>query len=377
MGLKARGGVWYFAKKIRGKLRRISTGFPVATKTSKDAAKRRATEIELEIRSGVHGWSKEIPTIRDYWTETYRPTYTMRKRAPHRDDQVMAHALPVLGSFRLDEIKKSDCEKYLNARRQSLSANPFRKTPKPISEGTVQRERSFLHTFFQRAVEDELINQNPWRKVKRLDYKARHRVLAMENQGELLRRLSPRFQRFVLFLLGTGLRLGECRGIDPAKDLHLHERWVRVTGKFGKTREVPVPTALVAVIEAQLTADGVLWRQDPQRLREVLANACKGREDAPPRISRRGKKVVARQARATLPHLSPHDLRHTFGHRWLVGGGDIYTLSRILGHASVAVTEKHYAYLLTENLRSAMDRVDLGLGLPASNGNVVAMPKRR
>jgi hypothetical protein len=42
-----------------------------------------------------------------------------------------------------------------------------------------------------------------------------------------------------------------------------------------------------------------------------------------------------------------------------VGGGDIFTLSRILGHESVAVTERHYAYLLTENLRGAMEGVIL------------------
>jgi integrase/recombinase XerD len=55
--------------------------------------------------------------------------------------------------------------------------------------------------------------------------------------------------------------------------------------------------------------------------------------------------------------LSPHDLRHTFGHRWLVKGGDIYTLSKILGHASVAVTEKHYAKLLRENIADKMKAV--------------------
>jgi integrase/recombinase XerD len=323
----------------------------VSTKTSKESAKRRATEIELEIRSGVHGWSKDVPTVSTYWLKTYRPTYTLRKRAPERDDQVMAHALPVFGNMRLDEIKKSDCERYLNARRQSVSANPRRKTPKRVAEDTVQRERSFLHALFQQAMEDELIDRNPWRKVERSEYVARHRVLTVENQVELLRRLSARFQRFVLFLLGTGVRLEECRGVDPAKDLHLKERWVRVTGKFGKTREVPFPAALVPVIQDQIKADGGLWQQNPQRLREVLANACRGRQAVQARVSRRGKVVAAASGRTALPHPSPHDLRHTYGHRWLVGGGDIFTLSRILGHESVAVTERHYAYLLTENLR--------------------------
>jgi integrase len=356
--IKKRGRVWYFVGKIGGKLHRVATGYPVATKATKEAASRRATEIELAIRARVHGWTKDIPTVAQYWSKTYRPTYTVRKRAPQRDDQVMAHALPVLGSFQLDEVKKSDCERYLNQRRTAASANPRRKTPGCIAEGTVQRERSFLHALFQQAVEDGVLDRNPWRKVERRDYAVRDRVLTEAEQIHLLARLSPRFQRFVLFLLGTGIRLEECRGIDPGRDLHLAERWVRVTGKFGKSREVPLPAELVPVLNEQLAADGTLWRQNPQRLREVIANACQARK-------RRKDGVISRPA---IPHLSPHALRHTFGHRWLVNGGDIYTLSKILGHASVAVTEKHYTHLLKEDLRAKADAIDLGLGLPATQG---------
>jgi len=45
--------------------------------------------------------------------------------------------------------------------------------------------------------------------------------------------------------------------------------------------------------------------------------------------------------RAKIPSITPNTLRHTFGTRWLQAGGDIYKLSKILGHSSVAVTEAH------------------------------------
>ena len=226
MALRSRRGVWQFVKTINGTLYRRSTGFPVANKTTKAAATRRASEIETEIRSGAHGWTRDMPTIAAYWTKTYRPTYTLGKRAPKRDDQVMAHALPVFGTMRLDEVKKSDCERYLNMRRVAPHANPGRRQPGQMAEGSVQRERSFLHAFFQQAIEDGVIDKNPWRKIERVAYAVRDRLLSHEEQPILLARLSPRFQRFVLFLLGTGIRLDECRGINPAKDLHLVERWV-------------------------------------------------------------------------------------------------------------------------------------------------------
>lgn len=374
MYLSTRRGIWYAVGKIHGALYRVSTGFrgPSGSKGYR-LAQRKMVEIEHAIRSGLNGWlANPIPTVEGYWRDTYRPTYTVKKRAARLDDQIMRHAVPVLGPMRLDEVKKSDCEAYLNARRQAHRANPKHRMPRRIAEGTVQRERSFLHALFQQAVEDGLIAKNPWRKIERIPYDVRDRVLTMDEQAELLTRLSPRFQRFVLFLLGTGVRLEECRGIDVERDLNLDARIVRVTGKFGKTRDVPIPSALVPVIKAQVKADGALWTQNAQRLRQVLVRACSEVTPSPAGTRPQWR----RQPQSAIAHVSPHTFRHTFGHRWLKGGGNIYALSKILGHASVAVTEKHYAQLLKEDLRVQMDAVDLGLPKPAKKAKVIAMRNR-
>lgn len=110
-----------------------------------------------------------------------------------------------------------------------------------------------------------------------------------------------------------------------------------------------------AALEEQLDEEGRLWTQNPQRLREVLAEGC---------------------ARAGIPTLSPHVLRHTFGTRWLQAGGDIYKLSKILGHSSVGVTEAHYAHLLKDDLVAASQQVRIPVA-PRGEGNVVRMPRRR
>src|SRR5437899_11797583 len=67
--------------------------------------------------------------------------------------------------------------------------------------------------------------------------------------------------------------------------------------------------------------------------------------------------------------------RHTFGTRWLQAGGDIYKLSKILGHSSVAVIEQHYAHLLKEDLVAASQQVKIPVA-PRGKGNVVRMPRR-
>jgi hypothetical protein len=103
-----------------------------------------------------------------------------------------------------------------------------------------------------------------------------------------------------------------------------------------------------------LKAEDRLWKQTPQRLREVLAQGAE---------------------RAKIPRVTPHALRHTFGTRWLQVGGDIYKLSKILGHSSVVVTEAHYAHLLNEDLVAASQQMKITVA-PRASENVVWMPRR-
>lgn len=341
-----RGGTYHFQKRVAGKLYRKALGVPVKGAAEKALAERRANEFELSIRNETFGYEKPIAPTLNAWWETYDKTYMPLKsvRTQARDRGTMKlHAVPYFGDKRLDQITKSDCVGYLNARRAAFAANPGRKSPTPIAEGTVTRERQLLQAVFARAIEDGLIVANPWKGIKRTPYLVRDRVLLEDEQAKLLAVLTPRYQRFVQFCLGTGVRLDEVRTIDPRKHLDLDHRTVTVLGKGRKWRTIPLAEPVAAVAKAQLDAEGRLWRQNPQRLREVVGDAAK---------------------RVGIPHLSPHALRHTFGWRWLKSGGNVYVLSKLLGHASVQVTERHYGHLLKEDLHTAMDARDLGIDAP-------------
>jgi integrase len=348
---------WWARGWINGTYVRRTTGWPVKDKDTKDRAGRRVAEIDREEREQQAGWKPTTITLREYWTKVYEKTYTRHKRAGRLDRQMMAHALPEIGDVPMSKLTVSACHAYLNERRQAFAANPGRKTPKVIAEGTVQREHSFLAAVFERAKVDKLIAVNPWRGIKRTPYAVRVRLVDAELQAELLRRLSPEFGRWLLFMLGTGLRLAECIGIDPDTDLDLIQRRVTVTGKGQKTRTVPIPAALVPVLKEQLKVSERLWPQSPATLRAVLSDACRGVEPSPDGT----RPQWSRKAQAALPKISPHDLRHTFGHRWLKGGGDLYTLAKILGHSDIKTTQRHYAHLLTEDIGAKADLVELGL----------------
>jgi integrase len=96
--------------------------------------------------------------------------------------------------------------------------------------------------------------------------------------------LHPRFQRFVRFALGTGCRLDEIRGIDSTSDIDWIRGTVHVIGKFRKERDVPMQPDARAALEEQLQEDGKLWKQNPQRLREVLAEGSPAEIQANPRV---------------------------------------------------------------------------------------------
>jgi site-specific recombinase XerD len=335
MSLVQRKGHWWLDIRIGGTRHRVTTGITVGSKAARDTAQRRAAEIELAIRTDGFGWKKTCPTVGAWWT-TYRATYSVRLARPDRDDYTMSQALPVFGALRLDEVTPSQCLAYLDRRR----ASRHRHTGQPLREGTVQRERAMLHTFWQRAVDEDHLARNPWRTIPAARYEARDRTLTDAEQAAWLAELKPDYRRLAQVLLGTGLRIAECQGVKPATHLDLSQRRVTVLGKGKKWRTVPFGTALVPVLQAQL-AEG-WWTQSGTSIRQAFAGAAR---------------------RAGIHQVSPHDLRHTFGHRWLRDGGDIYALSKLLGHASVVVTETHYAKLLQEDLGAAMDARNLGLAI--------------
>lgn len=347
MFLRKETGVYYVKKQINGRPLKQSTG-----KRDFKSALRRYHEIMKGWNDGASGWDAlKTPTFAEYWEKHYRPAYTVNKtprpgsKTLFSDDQLIVAPLADLGRLRLSDVTKTICQKWANRRRQMTYTRKVGGTEYPISESTVTREISFLQAIFQQAVEDGILEKNPWKKVEREGYAVKTRVLTLDEQEKLLAASTPKFQRFILFMLGTGLRLEEVRGINESVDVNFPERWVRVTrktrGRKKKVQQVPlIDPFLLDILQEQLEDEEHLWHQNPQRLRQVLDEGAK---------------------RAGIDHLSPHTLRHTFATRYLQAGGDIYILSKLLGHASVSVTERVYAHLVGEDLLQRSRGVNLGL----------------
>jgi site-specific recombinase XerC len=164
------------------------------------------------------------------------------------------------------------------------------------------------------------------------------------------RRLRDR--ALVELLYGAGLRVGEAASLD-VRDLDLHRGDVRVRGKGGKERVVPLPSAARAALEAWLAP-----RRAPGLLAEPLFTSLRPRRAGPRRLGERDmRRILADRAqRAGLSdRVHPHRLRHSYATHLLDMGADLREIQELLGHASLATTEK-YTAVSAERLLEVYDR---------------------
>ena len=136
----------------------------------------------------------------------------------------------------------------------------------------------------------------------------------------------------LLLMLDSGIRVSELTGID-LEDVDLAEGQIRITGaKGGRERIVPIGS----LVQKSLWKYMNCGRPEPitQRVSKLFLNN-KGlpltKNGVQQMLRRYGKRAGLSGVRC-----SPHTLRHSFAKNYLLNGGDIFTLQRILGHSSLA-----------------------------------------
>ena len=144
----------------------------------------------------------------------------------------------------------------------------------------------------------------------------------------------------------TGARISEACGLD-VDDLDVEHRTVRLHGKGGKDRIVPVGRPALAAVDAY-------------RVRARPALAARGKGTAALLLNARGTRLSRQSAWHVLRAaadtagltavVSPHTLRHCFATHLLSGGADVRVVQELLGHASVTTTQI-YTHVTVDTLR--------------------------
>ncbi|GAB3412116.1 site-specific tyrosine recombinase XerD [Schumannella luteola] len=231
------------------------------------------------------------------------------------------------------------------------------RTPAPAAS-SLARILSSIRGFARFLVDEGVLDDDPARDVpapklpsrlpKALSYAQIERLLAA-TEGEDPVRLRDRALLELLYATGArvseavGLDVDDLVGPDGAADA------VRLFGKGGKQRVVPVGSMARAAVEAYLV------RARPELARRGAATPALFLGARGARVSRQSAWLIIRATaeRAQLDvELSPHSLRHSFATHLLEGGADVRVVQELLGHANVATTQI-YTLVTADSLRDA------------------------
>ncbi len=242
------------------------------------------------------------------------------------------------------------------------------------TEKGLSRKMSSLRSFYNYYFKHQLIRTNPalfvsmpklhQKAIIKLDIDEVASLLDyIENCGDSLKgqkkayyeKTKIRDLAIITLLLGTGIRVSECVGLD-LNDIDFKNNSIKVTRKGGNQMYVyfgsEVETALYDYLEQIRNHTAPLSGHENALFLSVQKK----------RISVRAvQDLVHKYASAVTPnkHITPHKLRSTYGTNLYRETGDIYLVADVLGHKDVNTTKKHYADIGDEKRRQAATAIRL------------------
>ena len=262
----------------------------------------------------------------------------------------------------LDQITREDIEEYVEY------ITLYHRDDRELTneEHGKARKLSALRSLYQYFFKTELIRTNPAMLVNmpkihekaiiRLEPNEVAHMLDEVEQGDKLTKTQMKYHHItrnrdvalITLLLGTGMRVSECVGIDIS-DIDFDTCGIKIRRKGGYETIIYFGEEVEEALRNYLTTR-----------REIVPQA--GHEDAL-FLSMQNRRITVRavqnlvkkyaQTVTTLKKITPHKLRSTFGTNLYRETGDIYLVADVLGHKDVNTTRRHYAAIEDANRRKA------------------------
>lgn len=198
-------------------------------------------------------------------------------------------------------------------------------------------------TFFNYLKREGHIQENPTTKVKNMK-QSKTKILTF-SEDEIRRLLnhfggknflSLRNRAILAMFFDTGMRLTEVITLKPEQ---IHDEYILVHGKGSKERVVPVSPYLAKVLMKYRMAREAYFEDKLPEPYVFLSN--RGKKLTQEAIANFFKQAAVEVRINSQVRVSPHTCRHTFAHLQLKNGLDLYSLSRLMGHESVAITQRY------------------------------------
>ncbi len=269
----------------------------------------------------------------------------------------------------LNDIKAIDINEFLEYTEYYLNECGEELTN---SENGKSRKLAAIRGIFKYFYKMEKINANPAelvnspkiheKEIIRLEPNEAADLLDIVENGEKLTEGEKRFHNktskrdlaIITLLLGTGIRVSECVGID-IDDINFEVNGLKVVRKGGNEMVIYFGDEVESALKDYLEERRKMKPKDGHENALFLSLQNK-------RIGVRSIELLVKkyaQKVTTLKKISPHKLRATYGTTLYKETGDIYLVADVLGHRDVNTTKKHYAQMQDENRRKAAKAVKL------------------
>ncbi len=268
----------------------------------------------------------------------------------------------------LDQITRTDIEEYMEY------ISYYQKDDREITneERGKSRKLASLRSFYNYFYQSELIEKNPaalipmpklhQKEIVRLDADEVSILLEQVEDGAKLTKSQQKYHEktkirdvaLLTLLLGTGIRVSECVGLDM-EDVDFKNNGIKIRRKGGYETAVyfgdEVERALLDYLEQRKHIIPLSGHE------HALFLSIQNRRITVRAVENLVKKYASNVT--SLKKITPHKLRSTYGTSLYRETGDIYLVADVLGHKDVNTTKKHYAALEDERRRKAANAVKL------------------
>ncbi len=224
---------------------------------------------------------------------------------------------------------------------------------KPDCNRSLARKMASLQSFFQFCKLHGIVADNPLDKMKRPKFERKLPHFFTEGEMDLLLRIPDvsdifgiRNKAILELIYSSGLRIGEVASI-LISDLDHKRRLVRISGKGGKQRIVPMGAIALQSIRDYLDSRHELNPANEEKHLFVTRSGKPFNNKQLNVILQRYIRLVAQQK-----GYSPHTLRHSFATHLLSRGADLRAIQEMLGHRNLSTTET-YTHVTLEDIKSA------------------------
>jgi len=316
-------------------------------------------EAQSELQNTIHCISGGMSPLDDstileewakLWLKNKEPTIAETTYANYSHS--MAHVLPVLGKFKLKDIRTVHIQTLIN----DMHAKSY-------SRSMMEKVKSILYGMLQEAEVNDMVMRNVCRGVKlpktekkqAKDAFTLEEIAAIEQNADTLE-----YCGIISILVNTGMREGEFlalrhEDIDyPNRCLHITHAATRTKTGLMKLSKPKTPESVRTIPLAEKTLALIRGLDDRRKSEYLLSNNAGGIVDAK-NFYRIYKRTVQKLG---IRYLPPHCCRHTYATMLHAAGVDFKTIQTLMGHTDYALTANVYTHVKPAQLRHAVDALN-------------------